>query len=82
MVTIKSYGEGTCLWCHREGKEGVDVVSEDRSFTGFLCFPDLKRLLRHDEPPVLVGRVRAPIVFLTSTHRFPPCRLPSRSPGS
>lgn len=46
MVTIKSYGEGTCLWCQREGKEGVDLVSEDRSFTGFLCFTDLKRLLR------------------------------------
>ena len=46
MVTIKGYGEGTCLWCQREGKEGVDVVSDDRSFVGFLCFPDLKRMLR------------------------------------
>jgi hypothetical protein len=46
MVTIKSYGQGTCLWCQREGKEGVELVSDDRSFTGFLCFPDLKRLLR------------------------------------
>jgi hypothetical protein len=45
MVTIKQYGDGTCLWCQRE-KEGVEVVSEDRSFNGFLCFPDLKRLLR------------------------------------
>ena len=45
MVTIKSYGEGTCLWCQKT-KEGVEVVSEDRSFTGFLCLPDMKRLLR------------------------------------
>jgi hypothetical protein len=46
MVTIKTYGEGTCLWCRREGKEGVEVTSDDRSFVGFLCFPDLKRMLR------------------------------------
>ena len=46
MVTIKGYGEGTCLWCRREGKEGVELASDDKSFTGFLCFPDLKRLLR------------------------------------
>ena len=45
MVTIKHFGEGTCLWCQKD-KEGVEVVSEDRSFTGFLCIPDLKRLLR------------------------------------
>lgn len=45
MVTIKSYGQGNCLWCQKE-KEGVEVVSDDRSFTGFLCMPDLKRLLR------------------------------------
>ncbi len=44
MVTIKGYGEGICIWCGRE-KEGVDLVSDDRSFTGFLCFADLKRLL-------------------------------------
>ena len=46
MVTIKGYGQGTCLWCQREGKEGVELVSDDKSFTGFLCFTDLKRLLR------------------------------------
>lgn len=46
MVTIKSYGQGTCLWCQREGKEGVELVSDDKSFVGFLCFPDLKRMLR------------------------------------
>jgi hypothetical protein len=46
MITIKSYGEGTCLWCRKENREGVDLTSDDRTFTGFLCFPDLKRLLR------------------------------------
>ena len=46
MVTIKGYGDGTCLWCQREGKEGVELTSDDKSFVGFLCFPDMKRLLR------------------------------------
>ena len=46
MVTIKSYGTGTCLWCQREDMEGVEIVSDDRSFTGFLCIQDLKRMLR------------------------------------
>ena len=46
MVTIKSYGQGECLWCRRPDKEGVELVSDDRTFTGFLCFQDLKRLLR------------------------------------
>ena len=27
-------------------KEGVEVTTNDRSFVGFLCFPDLKRMLR------------------------------------
>lgn len=45
MVTIKSYGESTCIWCSKE-KEGVEVTTDDRSFVGFLCFPDLKRMLR------------------------------------
>ena len=45
MVTIESFGEGTCLWCQRE-KEGVEVRSDDKSFMGFLCLADLKRMLR------------------------------------
>ena len=45
MVTIRSYGQSTCIWCTKE-KEGVDVTTEDSSFVGFLCFPDLKRMLR------------------------------------
>ena len=45
MVTIKSYGTRECIWCGRE-KEGVEVATEDRSFVGFLCFADLKRMLR------------------------------------
>lgn len=45
MVTIKQFGKGNCLWCAKE-KEGVEVTSDDRSFNGFLCLPDLKRLLR------------------------------------
>ncbi len=47
MVTIKSYGETgrECIWCGKE-KEGVEVETNDRSFVGFLCFQDLRRMLR------------------------------------
>ena len=45
MVTIRSYGEHLCTWCQKE-KEGVEVETDDRSFSGFFCFPDLKRILR------------------------------------
>lgn len=45
MVTITQFGEGTCIWCSKD-KEGVEVSTSDRSFVGFLCFPDLKRMLR------------------------------------
>lgn len=45
MVTIKRFGEDECIWCSKS-KEGVEVESNDRSFVGFLCFPDLKRMLR------------------------------------
>ena len=45
MVTIKRFSEGMCIWCSKE-KEGVELVSDDKSFVGFLCFPDLRRLLR------------------------------------
>lgn len=49
MVTIKSYGENTCIWCSRD-KEGVEIATEDRSFLGFLCFADLKRVLKLKTP--------------------------------
>ena len=45
MVTIQGYGTRECIWCQRE-KEGVEVATEDRSFLGFLCFSDLRRMLR------------------------------------
>ena len=45
MVTIKSYGTHECIWCGRE-KEGVEVATDDKSFDGWLCFGDLKRMLR------------------------------------
>ena len=45
MVTIKSYGTHECIWCGRE-KEGVELASDDKSFVGWLCFADLKRMLR------------------------------------
>ena len=45
MVTIKSYGSRECIWCGRE-KEGVELTTDDKSFVGWLCFADLKRMLR------------------------------------
>ena len=45
MVTIKSFGTRECIWCSKE-KEGVEVATEDHSFVGWLCFADLKRMLR------------------------------------
>lgn len=49
MVTIKSYGEGPCVWCGRD-KEGVDIATDDKSFVGFFCFADLKRVLKLKTP--------------------------------
>ncbi len=49
MVTINRYGEAECIWCQKE-KEGVEVATDDRSFVGFLCFTDLKRMLRLKTP--------------------------------
>lgn len=49
MVTIKSYGEGTCVWCGRD-KEGVDIATDDQSFAGFFCFNDVKRVLKLKTP--------------------------------
>lgn len=35
MLTIKSYGEGTCVWCLSKN-EGVQADFKD-GLTGFLC---------------------------------------------
>ena len=35
MLTIKSYGEGQCVWCRVHG-EGV-VANFNDGLTGFLC---------------------------------------------
>lgn len=45
MVTILGVGEADCIWCGKQ-KECLQVTTEDRSFVGALCFPDLKRMLR------------------------------------
>jgi hypothetical protein len=45
MVKITTFGESECIWCGKS-KEGVEVTSDDRSFVGFLCMADLKRMLR------------------------------------
>lgn len=45
MVTINGVGDGTCIWCGKD-KECLEVTSDDQSFVGLLCFPDLKRMLR------------------------------------
>lgn len=45
MVTIMSYAEDQCIWCGKT-KEGVEITTDDRSFVGFFCIPDLRRMLR------------------------------------
>lgn len=45
MVTITSYGQSECIWCGK-AKEGVELETDDRSFVGFLCIADLRRMLR------------------------------------
>ena len=45
MVKITGFGESECIWCGKS-KEGVEVATDDRSFVGFLCMADLKRMLR------------------------------------
>ena len=35
MLTIKNYGEDTCVWCLTKG-EGVQAVFQD-GLNGFLC---------------------------------------------
>ena len=59
MVTIKSYGSRECIWCGRE-KEGVEVTTDDKSFVGWLCFSDLKRMLRLKSGNGLVVTPRVP----------------------
>ena len=44
MLTIKSYGEGTCVWCLTKG-EGVQAAFED-GLTGFLCRKHLWEALK------------------------------------
>ena len=45
MVTILGVGEADCIWCGKQ-KECLEVTTDDHSFVGALCFPDLKRMLR------------------------------------
>jgi hypothetical protein len=45
MVTIHGVREADCIWCGKH-KECLDVTTEDRAFSGALCIPDLKRMLR------------------------------------
>jgi DNA-binding helix-hairpin-helix protein with protein kinase domain len=45
MVTITNYGHSTCIWCAKQ-KEGVELSTKAGTFAGFLCFTDLKRMLR------------------------------------
>lgn len=65
MVTLKRFGEGTCIWCTKR-TEGVEAEFKD-GLVGFLCKRDLFSALK-------VRRVSEP----ASTSGSPPV---SRSPS-
>lgn len=45
-LEIKSVGKGTCCWCGREKDEILTVCFTDKSFSGAMCWSDLRRALR------------------------------------
>lgn len=45
MLTLKSSGKSTCLWCAEE-KEGVEMEMHDGSFKGFLCWTDFRQIVK------------------------------------
>ncbi len=55
-LEIKSVGKGTCCWCGRAKDEILTVSFTDKSFSGAMCWSDLRRALRmklHDNPSTM-----------------------------
>jgi hypothetical protein len=56
-VQFKSYGPGACSWCRKHRAEVFAVVFSDQSFSGPMCWNDLRCAIRFkvtgdDETPV------------------------------
>jgi len=45
LATIKSSGEGRCVWCCADGKEGLEVEFND-GLKGFLCWADFRAAVK------------------------------------
>jgi hypothetical protein len=45
MVNVQSVKCDKCVWCARE-QEGVEVVFDDGSISGFVCWSDFRKLLK------------------------------------
>ena len=45
-VEFRSCGAGTCSWCRKEKDEVFTVVFGDRSFSGPMCWNDLRCAIR------------------------------------
>jgi hypothetical protein len=45
-VEFRSVGPGTCSWCRKEKKEVFTVAFNDRSFSGPMCWNDLRCAIR------------------------------------
>lgn len=45
-VQFKSHGPGTCSWCRKQRAEVFAVVFGDQSFSGPMCWNDLRCAIR------------------------------------
>jgi hypothetical protein len=45
-VQFKSYGPGACSWCRKQRPEVFAVVFGDQSFSGPMCWNDLRCAIR------------------------------------
>jgi hypothetical protein len=45
-VQFRSYGPGTCSWCRKQRSEVFTVAFGDQSFSGPMCWNDLRCAIR------------------------------------
>jgi DNA-binding helix-hairpin-helix protein with protein kinase domain len=50
-VEIRGIAPGCCTWCGKEKNEVVAFSFSDKSFSGSMCWNDLKRALKMKCPP-------------------------------
>lgn len=61
-VQFKSYGPGACSWCQKQRPEVFAVAFSDQSFSGPMCWNDLRCAIRFkvtcdDKAPAIVSVV-------------------------